>query len=128
MVSSILDFPPDQLIRRVMRFVSTSTGVEYFNDTPVKSGYIHILTRVAVENLNHAYTRFRLGIWGGGAFHLFEEQKSPAATTLYWTVDPIYLTENKNLRLEVYGCTVGDVIMVYIDGFFRVMREEKVNA
>ncbi len=118
-MKTILDFPPDRIRRRPIRFVSTSTGTEYIDDERVKPGYEHIITRIAIENLNHAFTRFRIGVWDGANHQLSEEQKSPAAATLYWTADPIYLSEGENLRIEIVGATVGDIIMVYIDGFFR---------
>ncbi len=118
-MKTILDFPLDRIRRRPIRFVSTSTGTEYIDDERVKPGYEHIIIRIAVENLTNAFTRFRIGVWDGANYQLSEEQKSPAAATLYWTSDPVYLSEGENLRIEIVGATVSDVIMVYIDGFFR---------
>lgn len=118
-MKTILDFPLDRIRRKPIRFVSTSTGTEYIDDDRVKPGYEHIITRIAIENLSHAMTRFRVGVWDGANYHLAEEQKSPGAATLYWTTDPIYLSEGENLRIEIAGATVSDVIMTYVDGFFR---------
>lgn len=118
-MKTILDFPLDRIRRKPIRFISTTTGTEYIDDDRVKPGYEHILTRIAIENLSHAMTRFRVGVWDGANYQLSEEQKSPVAATLYWTADPIYLSEGENLRIEIVGATVNDVIMVYIDGFFR---------
>ena len=119
MKDTILDFPLNRIRRRPIRFISTSTGTEYIDDDRVKPGYEHIITRVAVENLTSAFTRFRIGVWDGANYQLSEEQKSPVAATLYWTSDPIYLSEGENLRIEKVGGAVSDVIMIYIDGFFR---------
>ena len=119
MKETILDFPLHGIRRRPIRFISAGVATEYVNDEPVKPGCIHILTRVAIENLTHAFTQFRVGIFDGANFHLSEEQKSPAIATLYWTADPIYLSESENLRIELKGCILNDVIMVYVDGFFR---------
>ncbi len=119
MKDTILDFSLTRIRRKPIRFVSTTTGTEYIDDERVKPGYEHILNRIAIENLNNNFTRFRIGIWDGANFHLSSEQKLPLAATLYWTADPIYLSEGENLRIEIVGCTVGNVINVYVDGFFR---------
>ena len=119
MKDTILDFSLNRIRRRPIRFIATSTGTEYIDDDRVKPGYEHVITRVALENLTSALTRFRIGVWDGANYQLSEEQKTPVAATLYWTSDPIYLSEGENLRIEKVGGAVSDVIMVYIDGFFR---------
>jgi len=121
-MKTIFDFSLDQIRRRPIRFISGGVATEYIDDDRVKPGYDHIITRIALENLNHAMTRFRVGVWDGANYQLSEEQKSPVAATLYWTSDSIYLSEGENLRIEIVGATVGDVIMVYIDGFFREVK------
>lgn len=122
-MKTILDFPLDRIRRKPIRFVSTTTGTEYIDDERVKPGYEHILTRIAVENKTTAFTSFRVGVWDGANYHLSEEQKAPAAGTLYWTSDPLYLSEGENLRIELKGCTCSDEVMVYVDGFFRNIAE-----
>ena len=119
MADTIFDFPLDRIRRRPIRFVSAGVATEYINDEPVKPGYIHIITRIALENQISAFTSFRIGVWDGGDYHISEEQKSPSAATLYWTSEPIYLFEGENLRTELKDCLSGDVVMMYIDGFFR---------
>ena len=118
-METILDFPLDRIRRKPIRFISTSTGTEYIDDDRVKPGYEHIINRIAIENLTNAFTRFRIGVWDGANYHLSAEQKSPLAATLYWTSDPIYLSEGENLRVEIVGASVGDRIAAYVDGFFR---------
>ena len=120
-MNTIFDFPLDRIRRKPIRFISTTTGTEYIDDDRVKPGYEHIITRVALEDLTSALTSFRIGVWDGANFHLSEEQKTPVAATLYWTADPIYLSEGENLRIEKVGGAVSDVIMIYIDGFFRAV-------
>lgn len=122
MRETILDFPVDRIRRKLIRLVSTGAAIEYIDDETVKPGYMHIITRVAIENQTSAFTRFRLGVWDGANFQLEEEQKNPAAATLYWTADPIYLSESENLRIQVAGATLNDVLMVYIDAFVRRIR------
>lgn len=122
-MKTIFDFPLDRIRRKPIRFISAGVATEYIDDDRVKPGYEHIITRVALENQTTAFTQFRLGVWDGANYQLSEEQKTPAAATLYWTTDPIYLSEGENLRIELKGCTSGDVVMVYIDGFFRKLSE-----
>ena len=123
MKDTILDFPLTRIRRKPIRFVSGGVTPEYIDDDAVKPGYMRIITRIAVENETTAFTKFRIGTWDGANFHLAEEQISPAVDTLYWTADPIYLSETEKLRIELRGCISGDVIMVYIDGFFRKISE-----
>lgn len=111
-------FPLKQFRRRQIRFVSAGSGTEYINDVGVRSGYIHKVERVAIENLNNAFTRLRIGAWDGSSFHLLVEQTSPSAAVLYWTTDPFYLSEDERLRVEIVGATANDVINVYIDEFY----------
>lgn len=119
MKDTILDFPLDRIRRKPLRFVSAGAATEYVNDETVKPGYMHVVTRVAIENETSLFTRFRVGVWDGANYQLSEEQKNPAAATLYWTADPIYLSEGENLRIELKGCASGDVVRVYIDSFIR---------
>lgn len=116
---SIFDFPPEQIIRKQLRFVSAGAATEHIDDDQAKPGRVNIFVRISIENKTSAFSSFRIGVWDGANFQLSEEQKSPAAATLYWTVDPIYVSEGGELRVELNGCASGDVIMVYIDGFFR---------
>ena len=117
MRETIFDFAPEQIIRKPMRFVSAGTATEYIDDTPVKPGRMHIVTRIAIENETNAFTQFRIGIWDGANYHLSEEQKAPQAATLYWSTDVIHLSEGENLRVELKGCTSGDKVRIYIDEF-----------
>lgn len=118
-MKTIFDFPLDRIRRKPLRFVSTSTGTEYINDERVKPGELQIITRLAVENLNNTMTRFRICVWDGANLHFLAEQKSSSAATLYAFVDPIYLSEGENLRIELVGASVGDVTNVYVDGFLK---------
>ncbi len=119
MKDTILDFPLTRIRRKPIRFASGGVATEYIDDDVVRPGYLHIITRVAVENETTAFTQFRVGVYDGANYHLAEEQKAPAVDTLYWTSDPIYLSEGERLRIELKGCTSGDVVMAYIDGFYR---------
>lgn len=119
MKDTILDFPVDRIRRKNLRFVSAGVATEYINDETVKPGDMHIITRIAIENETTAFTQFRIGVYDGANYQLSEEQKAPAAATLYWTTDPIYLSESENLRIELKGCTSGDKVRAYIDSFIR---------
>ncbi len=119
MRETILDFPVDRIRRKPIRLVSDGSATEYIDDDRVKPGYEHIITRIAIENETSGFTRLRIGTWDGANYQLAEEQKNPAAATLYWTTYPIYISEGENLRIELKGATLNDIIMVYVDGFFR---------
>jgi len=123
-MKTILDFPLHGIRRKPLRFVSAGAATEYINDETVKSGYMHVVTRLAIENEITAFTRFRIGVWDGASFQLSEEQQAPAAATLYWTTEPIYLSESENLRIELKGCASGDVVRVYIDSFVKKLLGE----
>jgi len=123
-MKTILDFPLEGIRRKLLRFVSAGAATEYINDEIVKSGCMHVIIRIALENETTAFTRFRIGVWDGANFQLEEEQESPAAATLYWTTEPIYLSESENLRIELKGCASGDVVRVYIDSFVKKFSGE----
>ena len=118
-MKTIFDFPLDQIRRRPLRFVSAGVATEYIDDGPVKPGAMRIINRVAIENQTTGFTQLRIGVWDGANFQMLEEQKTPAAATLYWTADPIYLSEGENIRIELVGCTPNDVVTAYVDGFTR---------
>jgi hypothetical protein len=124
MTATIFDFPLHGIRRKPLWFYSAGAATEYIDDEEVKPGYVHIVTRVSLENETSAFTQFRLGVWDGTNFQISEEQKYPAASTVYWTADPIHLSEGENLRVELKGCTSGDKIRVYIDSFVRKLSEE----
>ena len=112
-------FPINQFRRTKIRFVSAGVATEYVDDVGVKTGLLHKVFRLGVENLTSAFTRFRFGVWNGSAFHILGEQKSPAAATVYSIVDPFLLLEEERLRIELVGCVANDVINIYIDEFFK---------
>lgn len=120
---TILEFDLDRLYRKPIKFTSAGVATEYINDETVKPGYIFMLTRIVVENETTSYTSFRIGVYDGTNYHLEEEQKTPVAGQLYWTTEPIYIAEGENLRVELVGCTSGDIVKVYVDGFFRKLTE-----
>lgn len=116
-MKTIFDFSLEQMFHRTLRFVSTGAAIEYIKDKPVKSGNVEMISSVAVENLTSGFTKFRLGSFDGVNFQPSQEQQNPAAGMLYFTSDPIYLSELESLCIELYGCTAGDEIAAYVDGF-----------
>lgn len=100
--------------------VLTKTAVAGSNDVsmdPVAPGWLWCIQRVAVENETTAYTDLRLLKAGRAADLLLVEEDSPAAATLYWINKPVYLMEMQYLVARLSGCTVGDVIKVYLTGW-----------
>lgn len=112
-------FPINQFRRTKIRFVSAGVATEYVDDVGVKTGRLHKVFRLGVENLTSAFTRFRFGAWNGSVFHILGEQKSPAAATVYSIVDPFLLLEDERLRVEIVGASASDIINVYVDEFFK---------
>lgn len=97
--------------------VCTGDSVQYINDSVVKPADILVIDRVSVENETTAFTKLRVGVYSVGVFYPLEEQTSPAADTLYWTADEITICEGENLRVELTGCILGDVVSVWISGY-----------
>lgn len=116
---TIYSFPPEQMIRKRLYHVATGATYEDIDDEPVKPGYLHIITRMAVENATNAMTQFRTGVFDGTNFQRLHEQKPTVAGVLYPITVPIYLAEGEILRTRCRGQLANDVISVYVDGFFK---------
>ncbi len=105
------------LFRRRLTVVSAEEAPLNINDSQIESGFIAVITRIAVENETSDYTRLRIGVVEGNIFHPHEEEQNPNEDTLYWTSEEFYLSEGENLRIELTGTTSADRINVYIEGY-----------
>lgn len=83
---------------------------------PVPPGQRWTLHHVAAEDETTAFTSLRLGIKRGVSFLPLEEQKSPAAATLYSSQDPWYLESGNILVARFNGTTSGDLLRLYANG------------
>lgn len=101
-----------------------TTGTNNVETDPVRERRLYCLQRVAVENQTTAYTDLRILKGGGGEEIVIQEEDTPLAATLYWTDEPIYLTEGQYLIARLTGCTASDVIKVYVSGWYREVGNE----
>lgn len=86
---------------------------------PVPAGWEWELRHVAAEDETTAYTSLRLGIRRGVGLTPLEEQKSPAAATLYSSQDPWHLSAGNVLVARFNGTTSGDRLRLYANGIAR---------
>lgn len=96
-------------------------------DVLVKSDYVKIgkrycFQRVTFEDKTSAFTSLRVYVEGHGYEHYLAEQKSPAAATLYWLKDPIYLIPGERLVAKFTGTTTGDVLEMCITGYWELLK------
>ena len=94
------------------------TGVEYIDDNLVKTGETIRLTCIACENETTGLTYMRFGKVTAGYFHLWEEQKNPAAGELVYTTEEHWVWEDEHFRCAVSGGAANDIIRVYLDGYY----------
>ena len=95
---------------------STGATNEDLETHRVPSGQRWVLHHVAAEDKTTACTSLRLGIKRGTTFLPMEEQKSPAADTLYSSQDPWYLEAGNILVARFNGTTSGDKLHLYVNG------------
>jgi hypothetical protein len=112
------DFLLSLMFHRTIRFVSAGTATETIRDQKVRPGWAEKITSVSIVNFTSGFTRLRVGSWDGNNFQPNHEHQNPVAANLHWSADSIYLSELECLMVEVQGCTSGDKIEVYVDGFY----------
>lgn len=99
---------------------TASAGTNLLEDDRVRSGRLYCFQRIAVENETTAYTRLRLEIRSASPDFLFSEQSAPQAGKLYWDDVPVYVTEELRLVAELTGCTLNDVLKMYLIGWWVI--------
>ena len=91
----------------------------------VPPGQRWTLHHVAAEDETTAFTSLRLGIKRGTTFLPLEEQKSPAAATLYSSQDPWFLEEGNRLVARFNGTTSGDKLRLYANGVVTLVGPQE---
>ena len=86
---------------------------------PVPPGWTWELRHVSAEDETTASTSLRLGVKRARTFLPLEEQKSPAAATLYSSQDPWHLAPGNSIVARFNGTTSGDVLRLYVNGVAR---------
>lgn len=99
--------------------LTTSSGGTYddLESETVKPRTVLEVRHVAVENRTTAYTRLVIGVADGLSFFQKEEEDSPVANNLYWTRSKFLIPSGKKLRVRLTGCTSGDDLHLYYEGF-----------
>lgn len=108
----------DKLIYDRITNVSAVAGTNNLRRGKVKPGRTEEIHIVSIENLNTAYTSLRIGIFEGGVFLPYFEEKNPVAGEIYFTTDKMVLRDGQQLQAELVGCTAGDHLEMYIHGIW----------
>ena len=116
----------ENVFRRRLSAVSAGGTYDDLKFGPVKSGELYKIEQISVENETTAFTKIRVFTNGHGYSHYRFEQASPAATTLYWSEEDIYLGEGDILVVRCTGCTNGDKLAAYLDGKY-IVKDKKVT-
>jgi len=87
---------------------------------PVLAGRICHITRFACEDETDDLTGdLRVYIKGHGYEHWLNEENTVTEDVLYWDVDGTFLTEGESLVARFTGATDGNVLELYIEGYFE---------
>ena len=117
-MKTILDFPLDQMFRRVIRFISLTTADQIIDDEIVPPGRIHIIQRLGFLSPDGAFNYLYAGPYDGAEWYMSEWWTGGSTETLFMMRDPIYLFEGDRLRIKVTNLTAGEVLECYIQGFY----------
>lgn len=89
----------------------------------VEDGRLYAVQRTSFENETTAFTDARVLVGGVGGEHVVAEQNSPEAATVYSLDDDIFVTEGQYVLVRFTGCTLNDVLKVYLSGWWQQARE-----
>lgn len=96
---------------------ATGTNDVVFRPSP--PGSLFCVQWITVENETHTITDVRIiKRWGSTEMPLLEKD-SLGSATIYWSTDPIYLSERQELVARFTGCTANDRLRVYLSGWFQ---------
>ncbi|MBA7601997.1 hypothetical protein ES703_09082 [subsurface metagenome] len=95
---------------------AVSTTFEYVETEPVPVGQVHEIWSHSFENETGARGTIRGYIRRDGYYHWLWEQKSPAAATLYWSVENVVLAEGEILGVRQATNVAGDILQLKLNG------------
>lgn len=110
-------------VKELIKISDGSTNVDV-DDDPVPPGRKIVIKHWAAIDETSAFTELTLLRKIGKREHELEEQKSPAANTLYWSTNEYHFTEGEVISTRFTGTTSGDVLKVYLDGYWIKVEEE----
>ena len=100
-----------------------AAGTNDVSGPQTPSGRIVCVQRCGVENETSGAADVRVYKAGIGAEVLVAEEDAVQAATLYWFSEPIYLHEGQHLLARFTACTAGDILKVYLTGWYTESRE-----
>lgn len=102
-----------------------AAGTNELEHDVVSPGRFYCFQHIGVINETSTYTRLRIIARTGGADHLLTSQQSPTSDRLYWDTETYFLGEGEQLVSELTGCTLSDVLKMYVRGWW--MENGKVE-
>lgn len=112
---NINDF--SRLYRRTKTGAGATDEVVRLRLNPVRAKKLRVLTHVTVENLDHEYTKCRLGINTVGQDLFLDELQTIAAKELAVSRSDILLGEGDYFFAELTGTTTDDVLIMTCIGW-----------
>lgn len=103
-------------LKRITKKVS-DTNVEYIDDDRVRAGEVWVYTIVAAQNKTSAFTKLQIGIKDDGNFLPFKQHDTVSAGSVKNLENTLIVTEGNKLSVAFYGCTAGDIIEIYLNGY-----------
>ena len=113
-------------LRLRARKVFASAGLQTLLSEYVDYHKIYCIQQVAWEiNLatSGGNTRCRLYIQGHGYKHFLAEQDAPAADTLYWYKEPVWLIPRERLALDIDQGQASTTAEMNITGYWTEFKE-----
>ena len=114
---------PDQLLgyfdtyREAVSDLSADTGNNDILTTAVAAGKLHIITDIVMFNATTQNTDDHLGVLSSAVFYPMQRGPAPAASVAaVWQGQQI-LKEGEQIRAFYSGCTAGDGLYMYVNGW-----------
>jgi len=105
-----------RLINERKTISSAVAGTNRLQSRRIRPGRLLKTKIVVIENQTNAYTKLRVGIYDRGFFYNFFEEMLPLAAQLYWVTDEMILCEGQQVQAELFGCTAGDSLEMFVHG------------
>ncbi len=99
------------------KIVSAAAGNEDIIIGPVPPGHLWVITHVAIEDEDSAFTSVRISVTGYGEDHHVFENITVAEDALTTFDDDFFVPEGRSLRVRFVGTTSADLLAAYIQGF-----------
>ena len=109
-------------------FVALGGSFDEVEFRPEPRAEVFHIMRFAVEDEDSSPSGdLRVYVAGHGYNHQIMDQESPAAGQLYWERWPTFLTDGESLVARFNGATVGDRLVMYLEGWFWMRPVDRPN-